>query len=1728
MKIKTALLCLVSMAFSSAANAVVPVECAEAYKENGAIPGTPGCPFLAAAADTNTGTLHCVATNSEIYIPEYCGNLPEDSCAGAANKIPSILGNPINIATGHKLQRVTDYTDYALGDTSYVLQLVRYYNSNTSLPGGMFGTAWRSNFDRSVTASASTAAVVRPVGGTQTFIFQSGKWTPDSHIVANLVEQTNAAGVRTGWKYIADDLTVEQYDASGTLLSLTNRHGRVLNLTYQAGKLYRVTDTTGRYLEFVFDAASGVVRSVVDPAGHKHLYDYDAVQAGSTSRPRLASVRYPDKTPADDSDNPFVAYRYGEDAYIDEASVEMLPYFAFHLTGIVDENGDRYASFGYDRAGRATMTVHGTHNEDNTSGPKDNADRMDVVYDVAYGSRSTQWAADSFNSHGKQTHYDFDLTGTLRRAAAVTGVESPNCAAANSSSTFDSNGFSDQLTDWNGNVTDYDFNAAGLEISRTEALGKPEQRAIETDWYTDLRLPEEIREEGHTVAFTYEKGRVKTRIETDTTTHTVPYVTSGRTRQWNYTYSYHDTAQTQVASVTVDGPRTDVNDTEVYRYDTRGWLTEVTNSMNQNTRILEYNLRGQPVRIQDTNGVVTRLDYHPRGWLEKRTMQSVAGDVVTEYFYDDAGLLKSMKAPNGVTLLYGYDTAHRLRSVTNNAGETLRLTLDEFGNTSLREVRDASSAIQQLVRNEFDELGRLWKAIAPEGHASATYAYDSNNNPTRVANATGIPKTQAFDGLNRLTGIVDREQGNIQYQYDARNNLTKVTDQNNLETAYTVDGFGFVIQESSPDRGTIVRLYDAAGNLTEERSGRNIVTAYTYDALNRVKTMSVAGFPADGASYEYDETTTNGLPNKGIGKLTRITQSSGDTQSFLYDDRSNLVRVINKVGTTTQTIQYGYNLGSALTSIIYPSGRIVTYNLDNLGRPRSITTNENASSTPSLVVSDVTYKPFGPVSQFKYGNDLMQEKTYDEHYRIEDINNHQNGAAVLSLSYGYDSRGNIESITDKLETVQSQTLGYDDLSRLTSAQGGYGNFGFSYDPVGNRETVNWYQGQANYSETYISLPSQSNRLEALQRTGIGAFDKDFIYSGSGNLTGDGSRTFQYNGIDRLVGVNQGTAQVATYDHNALGQRTRKIVVADADANRLFHYDLAGRLLAEAKVNGDALRDYIYLNDMPIAVVDEDGGTPPREQTDIAVALKGDTGRFVADEGGGGGTVVFIATVANTSTSVAASVNLALTYPADVQFVSITPSSGACNGEGNSCDLGSLTAGASVTVRIVTRQAQPAKKSYTVTVSTSTAETSTRNNTVTGEFGDSCFIATAAFGSYSHPYLYVLRNFRDDILMQSEAGRSFVEFYYQNSPQLAQWIERHEVARVVTQVLLLPLIALAMFLQLPLLEQGFVLMALASCVVVWKKMLWGSVLQFWIRTGAEKSAKVLAIASQAIAGKSSFMNVKVWVAGALLCGVLAVPGTGWADTIYYIYGDNQNTPKVMTNQSRQVVWKGQYEPFGGVKESVRTVENNIRFPGQYFDQEIGLHYNYFRDYDAGTGRYVQSDPIGLGGGLNSYSYVRGNPVSGIDPFGLEVKVVATNPEEARILMNAYAKLNRTKRGMEICGELEKSEKIYKIKPLPKNAHFCPVGAESDPLCFGESDTIFIDPYQGPKLPTIDGPEVPPLPVVLGHELGHAIGDLDDGVGAMNNVNRNENPIRKGLGEPARTDYYVDEVEWGAWK
>jgi RHS repeat-associated protein len=114
-------------------------------------------------------------------------------------------------------------------------------------------------------------------------------------------------------------------------------------------------------------------------------------------------------------------------------------------------------------------------------------------------------------------------------------------------------------------------------------------------------------------------------------------------------------------------------------------------------------------------------------------------------------------------------------------------------------------------------------------------------------------------------------------------------------------------------------------------------------------------------------------------------------------------------------------------------------------------------------------------------------------------------------------------------------------------------------------------------------------------------------------------------------------------------------------------------------------------------------------------------------------------------------------------------------------------------------------------------------------------------------------------------------------------------------------------------------------------------------------------------------------------------------VYYIHSDHLDTPRAVTNAQNQVIWQNPplSEPFGsGAPDEDPDGDGipftlNLRFPGQYFDQETNAHYNTYRDhYFPNLGRYGQSDPIGLYGGINTYAYVNGSPLVYVDPDGLK--------------------------------------------------------------------------------------------------------------------------------------------------
>jgi RHS repeat-associated protein len=124
-------------------------------------------------------------------------------------------------------------------------------------------------------------------------------------------------------------------------------------------------------------------------------------------------------------------------------------------------------------------------------------------------------------------------------------------------------------------------------------------------------------------------------------------------------------------------------------------------------------------------------------------------------------------------------------------------------------------------------------------------------------------------------------------------------------------------------------------------------------------------------------------------------------------------------------------------------------------------------------------------------------------------------------------------------------------------------------------------------------------------------------------------------------------------------------------------------------------------------------------------------------------------------------------------------------------------------------------------------------------------------------------------------------------------------------------------------------------------------------------------------------------------VATIRPNGSTVTVYYVHADHMGAPRMITQpSSNKIAWRWDIGPYGNVAPNqnpagLGTFVYNLRFPGQYYDTETALNYNGFRDYDAANGRYVESDPLGLDGGIDTYTYADANPVSSQDSLGLLV-------------------------------------------------------------------------------------------------------------------------------------------------
>jgi RHS repeat-associated protein len=1057
-----------------------------------------------------------------------------DGCPSSTGNVAK--GEPIDIGSGNVTYSFTDYTTAGQNPLSFT----RYYNSRTNF-FGMLGSNWRTTYDRYIYALSTTSVIVeRPNGQQFTFNFSGSTWATDSDVDYQL-SQSGSTFTLTD-----PDDTVETYTmSSANVISLTTikaRNGYTQTLNYSGSTIASVTDSYSRTLTFAYTNA--LLSGITTPDSTTISYSVP------TTTLLLASVTYP-TSPASS-----VTYSYGAGGAPASA-----------LTSITDENGNTYQAWTYDSYARGLTSAQG--------GSSLNANLTTIAYNDTTGNRTVQTGPNCPSTSCVTDTYSFTTLLNVPKVSGISRAATSTTAAATESFGYDTNGYRNAFTDWNGNQTTYTNATNGMPTTINEAVGSSVARTTTITYDTSAspplpHSPLTIVTPGLTTTYTYDiNGDVLTRTLADTTTQSVPYSTNGQTRTWTNTWG-------SFLLATVKSPN---GNTTTFGYDSSGALTSIKNALNQTTTITSHMGGGLPETIVDpngsTNGITTTLTYDPRQRLIKKAVGTSAGTETTTYALDPAGNLTKLTLADNSYISRAYDAAHRVTQATNALGEYQTYTLDGMGDQTQVNTFDSSNNTWRQQSRTFDALGRETKYVGGSGLDEITYAYDPNGNTLTVTDGNSHATNRIFDALNRLSKTTDANSGVTQLAYDAHDRHTSVTDANANVTAYVYSGFGDDIQIASTDTGTAVYHYDSDANLTQAVDGAGVTANMTYDVLDRITSKQ---FPADTTQdlwYGYDQT---GYPysNNEVGRVSYIVDAAGH-YTFAYDTYGNVDtrRRYNGSGTDISDIWPTHDAVNRVAGIAYPSGLWVGFNRDAAGQVGNVAINPPGSLTP-INVDWAAYAPFyGPLRYETSGNNIQVSKFPDRDYRPYLFTMQNSGGTnnLINQTLGYDTASNLTSVSDTVNAFNNQTLGYDVINRLTSATsgtGGYGSLAWTYDKVGNLQSQT-----VNSSTTTYGYTSGSNRLASITHGGT----ISVTTNGNGNITSippadapGTAATFTYNVANRLATVT-GSPVGETLVYDAFGQRYSK---QDPGTNpTTYVYDLDGNLIEEND-NG-AVLDYIYNN-----------------------------------------------------------------------------------------------------------------------------------------------------------------------------------------------------------------------------------------------------------------------------------------------------------------------------------------------------------------------------------------------------------------------------------------------------------------------------------------------------------------------------------------------------------------------
>ena len=498
-----------------------------------------------------------------------------------------------------------------------------------------------------------------------------------------------------------------------------------------------------------------------------------------------------------------------------------------------------------------------------------------------------------------------------------------------------------------------------------------------------------------------------------------------------------------------------------------------------------------------------------------------------------------------------------------------------------------------------------------------TLEYDAQGNPRRTIIAPAVADiitSHDYDRLNRRFKTTDARGKATSIDYNGREDPVRVTDPRNLITQYPRNGLGDATSLVSPDTGTAAHTYDAAGNLKTRQDSRGVLATHDHDALNRLSAINYtqAGQPSQSFVWGYDQT---GLGfSYGVGRLTSTQYPAGSTTQG-YDAQGRLVRSTQTHADAgiTLVVAYGLDAAGHITSITYPSGRVL-YIPHSGGVPSSVSLAPSAGAAALPLLSQIQTEPaLGGSGQMRAwlwhldSGTQAHERSFDTSGRMV---RYPLGGALRDIRYDAADRIRAYSHLDRSSGTSTaaaaalnQNFGYDALGRLTGVVTSIGSWAYGYDDNGNRTLLTQTTSGSTVTRNH-TIDAGSNRLLVIDNP-----NRRFSHDPAGNIDADRQGVIQSARSHDLQGRLSRTRysgdgryfSTTVFGYNAAGQRVLKHtqVIEDCGGGVIstcrvltypnpifFVYDATGFLLGEYDgYSGATLREYVWLQGMPVAVVD---------------------------------------------------------------------------------------------------------------------------------------------------------------------------------------------------------------------------------------------------------------------------------------------------------------------------------------------------------------------------------------------------------------------------------------------------------------------------------------------------------------------------------------------------------------